>query len=276
MGILTCSTAQADAFQKLTAYYADFFGSPTTKFGLRPNAITDPEQIRQLTAFFNWSAWAGSTLRPHKNYSYTNNLQPESLVDNHATAEALIWSVLSLVTLLGGIGLLLAAFGRWNFLGWHGAEEQRISFRPPDEVCLRQRNVRARDFFSSWRYCFLCKRSWAARRNIIARKFQTFLVSISREFCHSTSPAPGICNWRFSGSPRRSRRRNFSRADDHGREPRGQGGLAYALLGALALVVFGSMAGEYAGVFGWIQNGWSWFGHQGFTFLDLAVSGKFC
>src|SRR5207237_1214104 len=32
-----------------------------------------------------------------------------------------------------------------------------------------------------------------------------------------------------------------------GREPRGQGGLAYALLAALALVVFGSLAGEFAG-----------------------------
>ena len=58
-GVLTCSAAQADAFHKLTAYYASFFGTPTTKFGLRPNAITDPEKIRQLTAFFNWSAWAG-------------------------------------------------------------------------------------------------------------------------------------------------------------------------------------------------------------------------
>ena len=52
-GVLTWSAAQADAFQKLTAYYADYFGTPTTKYGLRPNAITDPEQIRQLTAFFS-------------------------------------------------------------------------------------------------------------------------------------------------------------------------------------------------------------------------------
>jgi nitric oxide reductase subunit B len=55
-----------------------------------------------------------------------------------------------------------------------------------------------------------------------------------------------------------------------GREARGQAGLTYALLGALALVVFGSLGGEYAGVFGWIQRGWSWFGDQGFTFLDLG------
>src|SRR5665647_2587426 len=125
-GVLIISAAQANAFEKMTAYYGDFFGTPTTKYGLRPNAITDPEQIRQLTAFFSWTAWAASTLRPGKNYSYTNNWPPETLS----------WSVLSLVALLGGIGLMMAAFGRWNFLGWHGREEQRIEFRAPDTVML--------------------------------------------------------------------------------------------------------------------------------------------
>jgi nitric oxide reductase subunit B len=135
-GVLTYSGAQANAFQKLTAYYRELFGSPTTKFGLRPNAIADPEQIRQMTAFFSWTAWAASTLRPGKSYSYTNNWPPESLVDNHATGEAVVWSVISLIALLGGLGLLLAAFGRWNYLGGHGREERGIQFRPPDEVLL--------------------------------------------------------------------------------------------------------------------------------------------
>ncbi|MGB9432840.1 MAG: hypothetical protein WBQ89_11405, partial [Candidatus Acidiferrum sp.] len=118
-GVLAYSPAQTEAFAKLTAYYADFFGTPTTKYGLRPSAITDPLQIKQLTAFFSWSAWAGSTLRPNLTFSYTNNWPPEPLVANHPTADAIVWSVLSLIALLGGIGLLLAAFGRWNFLGWH-------------------------------------------------------------------------------------------------------------------------------------------------------------
>ena len=106
------------------------------KFGLRPSDITDPQQIRQLTAFFSWSAWAGAALRPNLAYSYTNNWPPEPLVGNHPTADAIVWSVLSLIALLGGIGLLLAVFGRWNLLGWHGREDQRVSFRPPDEVVL--------------------------------------------------------------------------------------------------------------------------------------------
>jgi nitric oxide reductase subunit B len=55
-----------------------------------------------------------------------------------------------------------------------------------------------------------------------------------------------------------------------GREPRGQHWLSYSLLGALALVVFGSLGGEYAGIHGWIQQGWSWLGNQGFEYLDLG------
>jgi nitric oxide reductase subunit B len=61
-----------------------------------------------------------------------------------------------------------------------------------------------------------------------------------------------------------------------GREPQGQSGLAFALLGALALVVFGSLAGEFAGIEGLIRSGWTWFGNQGFEYLDLGASGRCC
>jgi nitric oxide reductase subunit B len=55
-----------------------------------------------------------------------------------------------------------------------------------------------------------------------------------------------------------------------GREPKHQAWLAYALLGALALVVFGSMAGEYISIHGGLKNWWMWFGMQGFEYLDLG------
>ncbi len=45
-GTLTYSPAQTRAFDQLRAEYAKFFGERTTKFGLRPSAITDAEQIR--------------------------------------------------------------------------------------------------------------------------------------------------------------------------------------------------------------------------------------
>src|SRR5215472_16310737 len=135
-GVLTYSVAQTEAFNKLVSHYGNFFATPDTRNGLRPSAITDPQQINQLTAFFSWSAWTASALRPNLDYSYTNNWPPEPLVANHATADALVWSVLSLIALFGGTGLLLAAFGRWNFLGWHGREDQRLSFRTPNAVAI--------------------------------------------------------------------------------------------------------------------------------------------
>lgn len=55
-----------------------------------------------------------------------------------------------------------------------------------------------------------------------------------------------------------------------GRERRGQSGLTLLLLIAVAIVVFGSLIGEYAGVKGWLGGLWFWLGHQGWEYLDLG------
>src|SRR4029453_6486506 len=115
------------------AEYESFFGEPTTRHGLRPEAIADPRDVHQLTAFFAWTAWAASTTRPDQTYSYTNNWPPEPLVANQPTADNIVWSVLSLIALLGGIGALFAAFGRWNVLGWHAPGKRRIPSCAPGE-----------------------------------------------------------------------------------------------------------------------------------------------
>src|SRR5271157_3811758 len=70
---LTFTAAQVNAFNGLQSYYYTFFAEPTTKYGLRPKAITNSIDSRNLTAFFAWSAWCASTLRPGLQYSYTNN-----------------------------------------------------------------------------------------------------------------------------------------------------------------------------------------------------------
>ena len=269
--VLTYSAAQADAFQKLTTYYRELFGSPTTKFGLRQNAITDPEQIRQMTAFFSWTAWAASTLRPGKSYSYTNNWPPESLVDNHATAEAVVWSVISLIALLGGLGLLLAAFGRWNYLGEHGREEKGIQFRPPDEVLLTPGQRSCAWFFFIMAGLFVAQSLLGGAAEHYRAEITNFFgidlgrilpFNLARTWHLQLALFWVVTSYLAAGI--------FLAPMITGREPRGQSLLSYLLLGALALVVLGSLLGEYAGVNGWIQQGWSWFGHQGFTFLDLG------
>ena len=55
-----------------------------------------------------------------------------------------------------------------------------------------------------------------------------------------------------------------------GSEPKGQRTGAFALLGALAVVVFGSLFGEYLGINDRLGSLWFWFGHQGSEYLDLG------
>lgn len=268
---LTYSEAQANAFGKLTAYYGDFFGNPSTKFGLRPSAITDPEQIRQLTAFFSWTAWAGSALRPGLAYSYTNNWPPEPLVANHATADAVVWSVLSLIALLGGVGLLFAAFGRWDFLGWHGREQQSISFRRPDEVALTPGQRSCAWFFLVMAVLFLLQALLGgATQHYRAEIANFFGFDLARLLPFNIARTWHLQLAIFWVSTSFLAAGIFLAPMISGREPRRQNWLSFALLGALAVVVFGSMAGEYAGIRGWIQRGWSWFGDQGFEYLDLG------
>jgi nitric oxide reductase subunit B len=123
-GTLTLTAAQADSFRKLVPYYSRFFAEPTTRHGLRPEAITDPTQLHQLTSFFAWTAWAASTNRPGHDYSYTNNWPPEPRAENTPTANVIVWSVLSLIALLGGIGILSACSGAGG-VSSAGADESR-------------------------------------------------------------------------------------------------------------------------------------------------------
>lgn len=268
-GTLIFTGAQAYAFEQCRAYYASFFGNPTTRFGLRPNDIRDPEQIRKLTAFFSWSAWAASAARPGHAYSYTNNWPPEPLVDNHVTADAIVWSMLSLAALLGGTGLLLAGFGRWNLMGWHGREQQSMSFHAPDEVALTPAQNACAWFFFVMAALFLIQTLCGGATEHYRADLQSFFgIDLGRLL-----PFNIVRTWHlqlaiFWVSTSYLAAGIFLAPVIAGREPRGQRALAYTLLVALVIVVVGSLLGEFAGIQGLIHN--SWFGDQGFEYLDLG------
>ena len=263
--------AQTEAFGEAREHYGRYFSEPSTRYGLRPEAITDPREIKELTAFFSWSAWAAAAERPGTDYTYTNNWPPEPLVGNEPSANVVVWSVLSLIALLGGLGLLFAAFGRWNFLGWHGRDQQALSFRSPGDVALTPAQRACAWFFFVMAALFLVQTLVGSAsqhyRAELADFFgidlaqflpfnivRTWHVQLSIFWTATSFLAAGI----------------FLAPMIAGREPRGQKWLAYGLLGALALVVFGSMAGEFAGIHGWMGKWWSMFGNQGFEYLDLG------
>jgi nitric oxide reductase subunit B len=291
-GTLTITAAQAAAFDELVTYYAAYFGNPDPDNALRPEAITDPAEIRRLTAFFQWTAWAGSTLRPDKDYTYTNNWPPEELVGNEPSAPALVWSAISLVGLIGGIGALMAVFGRWSGqLGWVRSteedEEPRIAdprfgdeqapilssdgllrLRRPDRVALSP-SQRSTVF-----YLFVVA---------LLFLFQTLAGGLAEHFRADPS---GFFGWRIQDLIPFNLARTwhvqlaifwvaaaflaaglFLAPMISGREPKRQHVLTYVLLGAVAVVVFGSLGGELLGIHGRLDG---LFGNQGFEYLDLG------
>lgn len=270
-GALSLSEAQAGALPGLLEYYARFFGEPTTRFGLRPGAIADREEVRKLTAFFTWGAWMCAATRPDTNYSYTNNWPPEPLVGNAATANSIVWSVLSLIALLGGIGALFAVFGRWDYLGWQRHERQTLSFRAPDMVGLTAGQRSCAWFFAVMALLFLLQSLLGGASQHYRAELTGFFgfdlaqwlpFNIARTWHLQLAIFWVATSFLASGI--------FLAPIIAGHEPKGQHWLAYALLGALTLVVFGSMAGEFLGIHGWIRHSWAWLGAQGFEYLDLG------
>ena len=61
---LTLTADEAESFQAQQARWAEYFSKPTASAGLPAKYITDPVEIRRLTAFFAWTAWASSAERP--------------------------------------------------------------------------------------------------------------------------------------------------------------------------------------------------------------------
>ena len=118
-GTLALSAGGAQSFNGQIEYWTKYFGEPERNGGLARETVSDPRELRQLTAFFTWTAWASAAMRPGTSHSYTNNFPYEPLAGNTPTGGALIYSALSLVFLLGGTAAVLLAFGKFDYLGWH-------------------------------------------------------------------------------------------------------------------------------------------------------------
>ncbi len=250
--VLTFTPTQVRAFEELKQHYALFFGEDSTKNGLVPRVITDPQEIHELTSFFAWTAWAAAADRPGHDYSYTNNWPAEPRVDNGPTADVVVWSVLSLVVLLGGTGVLFAVYGKWSReIGWHSSEAPAIAFRQPGEVGLTPAQRATAWFFLVIALLFVVQATLGSaaehyRADILSffgfdlarwlpfNLARTWHLQLSLFWTAAAFLAAGIFLTPFIA----------------GREPRRQGTLAYILLGAVAVVVFGSLTSEALSIHG--------------------------
>lgn len=268
-GELQWTTEQVVAFDKLKAHYADFFGTDSTQYGLIPQAITDPQEIHQLTAFFGWTAWAAAAERPGHDYSYTNNWPPETRVANSPTADILVWSGLSLTALLVGLGSLFALYGRWSKrIGWHSSEQPALAFRQPGEVAITKSQRMTAWFFFVVAALFLVQTLVGAAVEHYRADLSTFFgIDLARILPYNLARTWHVQLSLFWTAAAFLAAGIFLTPIISGREPKRQHWLSWTLLGALVVVVVGSLLGEAASIHGWAKD--NPFTDQQWEYLDL-------
>jgi nitric oxide reductase subunit B len=249
---LTFTNNQVAAFEANTRHYAAYFGEDSTRNGLVPKVVTDPTEIRQLTAFFRWTAWAAAAERPGHDYSYTNNWPAEPRVDNGPTADLVVWSVLSLIVLLVGTGALFAVYGRWSStIGWHSSEAPAISFRQPGEVALTPgQRATAWFFFVIAALFFVQAMLGAAAEHYRADMLSFFGFDLAQLLPFNLARTWHVqlsLFWTAAGFLAAG---IFLTPFIAGREPKRQATLVYILFGAVVLVVVGSLVSEALSIHG--------------------------
>lgn len=273
---LLYSGSQAAAFSQLKNFYSGYFNTANSDRGVPRPRIANQDELNDLTAYFAWAAWVSSSTRPGSEYSWTNNWPPEPLAGNTPTPQAFLWSVLSLIALLGGTGLVFFAIGRWDILGWHRRDEDEpgnVSFKPPEQVKLAPAQRAVAWYFLVIAGLFLMQGLLGGANAHYHVEPQGFYgINISEYLPYNLSRTWHLQLALFFVASSFLAMGIFIAPMIAGREPRHQDKLALALFGALVLVVVGSLAGEALSIKNFItrDGSWFWLGAQGWEYLDLG------
>ena len=266
---LQMTSQQAMAHREQVEYWTTYFHDPVNNGGLKPDLITDRDELRQLTAFFTWAAWASVADRPGEDYSYTNNFPYDADVGNLPVPGALLWSALSLVVLLGGIAAVLLAFGKFDYLGWitrgHHVHPKVI----PGHATSSQRALVK--FFVVVMLLFLMQtligggvaHYRADPSSFYGFQLETFFPSNLLRTWHLQTAIFWIATAYVAAALFLGRSLSVD-------EPRWLAGAIHGLFAAFGLVIGASLLGEWAGISGLLGHWWFWFGNQGWEYLEIG------
>ncbi len=266
--VIVLDDDRAAAFDELAAYYGDIYGNGRNEYAIPAGALTDAGKQRQMASFFWWTAWAASTNRPGQDVSYTQNWPHEELVGNRPTGATIVWSVISFVLLLGGIGGMVWYFGSQE----HQRGGEAMSRTDPLLGLRPTPSQRA-----TVKYFFVVAALWVvqvalgaivAHYGVEGNGFYGIPLakwlpySVARTWHLQIGIFWIATSWLATGL--------YIAPAVSGQEPKGQRLGVNVLFVALIAVVVGSLAGEWLGIEQKLGNLWFWFGSQGYEYVDLG------
>lgn len=267
--VLTYTPVETKTFQEQIIYWENYFQRVDINRGLDKTLIIDKEELRQLTAFFSWAAWASVATGPGRNSSYTNNFPYEPLIGNGPSTPTILWSALSLINLLAGIGLILFFFGRYDYLGWKKSKDIKIPQLIPGNATAVQRA--SLKFFLVAVLLLLFQtfaggtlaHYFAEPGDFFGLDLSTLLPSNILRIWHVQSAILWIATAFVGGGI-------FISSILSKRQPKAQVPLINFLFVAFAIVIVGSLFGHYLGVKNLLKDIWFWLGNQGWEYLEIG------
>jgi nitric oxide reductase subunit B len=268
-GVIIIDPVRAKAIESNTKYFSDVFFIGRNEYAIRKNTLADPVKLRKLNAFFFWTSWAASTNRPNDEVTYTGNWPPEELVNNNPTGDAIVWTGVSIIMLLAGIGGMIWYYG-------YKEKEKPFGGVPPNDPLLGATLTPSQKavikYFWVVSGLFLLQiimgvitAHYGVEGNgfygIPLAKYLPY--SITRTWHNQLGIFWIATAWLASGL--------FIGPAVSGVEPKFQKLGVNVLFGALLVVVLGSMLGEWLSVMNKMSDSnWFLFGHSGYEYIDLG------
>lgn len=281
-GNITISVERAAAIDQVMTHYKGLFqGSSDDYQKLRRDyafpleTTLNDEDTNALSAFFFWSAWSAVSNRPGDSISYTSNWPHDPMVGNTPPPSLFMWSFISILLLLGGVGALV-----WYYVRQYDIWRRDIE---PEDGFAKHDNMAAATITPSMRatakYFWVVTALFGVQillgiltahyqvegQGLYGLPFVDYLpYAVSRTWHTQLAVLWIATSWLATGlyvAPLLS-----------GHEPKFQRFGVNFLFISLLVIVIGSFAGQWLAVHGFFTDSTKnfWFGHQGYEYVDLG------
>lgn len=266
-GILSLTNAQTQGLAKVFDDYQALLLNGSAIHSIPRDWFPEAGDRHDVTAFFAWTAWTAAANRPNSPLSYTANWPHDDLIGNQAPGQFIVWSIVSVIVLIAAIALFL-----FVYLTQEDAEEvQAVAERPAIRLATPSQRITTLFFgvamalFGIQLLMGMVTAHYAVEgEGFYGIPLQQYLPYAASRTWHLQLAVFWIATcWLAAGlyfAPRFGKH-----------EPKGQALGNGVLLGALTLVVVGSLVGAWFGIQGYLGNDQSfWFGHQGYEYVELG------
>ena len=276
-GTVVLSPERITAMNLTGRYFVELYGDnpdltlTRDHFAMKDNTLPELQDRIDMARFFFWTTWMASTQRPGTDATYTNNWPHEPLLDHNPTPESIAWSVVSVIILLCGIGVVVWL---WAF----GKKDDEHALVPPTEdpiskITLTPSQRALGKYLFTILALFLFQLGMGgiiAHYTVEGQAFygiplaQYFPYSIARTW-HIQASLFWIAMAFLSAGL------FLAPIINGGKDPKYQKLGVDILFWALVVLVVGSFAGTYLGVAHQIPAAWNFLlGHQGYEYIELG------